>query len=133
MSIRLFGLLPYVRVVLHHQGEILILDQVLIDTGAERSVFSSTETTRIGIAPGPEDRLSRMVGVGGYEWVFSSRLDRIDLGEISLSDFEVQIGKMEYGFPIQGIIGMDFLLRVQAIIDLDRLVINSSSQSIAEG
>ena len=49
------------------------------------------------------------------------RLDRIDLGGVSVPDFEIQIGSMNYGFPIQGIIGMDFLLRIRAIIDLDTL------------
>ncbi|HSG38795.1 MAG TPA: retropepsin-like aspartic protease [Thermoanaerobaculia bacterium] len=124
MSIRLFGLLPYVRVELHHQGIGLSLDQVLIDTGSERSVFSSDKTALIGITPEPSDRVSRMAGIGGSEWVCWKRLDRIDLGDVSISDFDVQIGSMNYGFPIQGIIGMDFLLRVQAIIDLDRLEIN---------
>ena len=129
MSIRLFSLLPYVQVELFHQGRTLTLDQVLIDTGSERSVFSSDEMSSIGIKPSPEDRVSRMAGIGGYEWVCWKRLDQIDLGEFSVPDFEVQIGSMNYGFPIQGIIGMDFLLRMRAIIDLDKLELTSPSHS----
>ena len=126
MSIRLFSLLPYVRVDLFYQGKALTLDQVLVDTGSERSVFSSDEISSIGIKPGPDDRVSRMAGIGGYEWVCWKRLDRIDLGEVSIPDFEVQIGSMSYGFPIQGILGMDFLLRMRAIIDLDKLELSPS-------
>ena len=69
----------------------------------------------------PEDRLYRIAGVGGTEFVFSKRLEGVALGEMELRDFEVQIGAMNYGFPIQGIIGMDFLLQFQAVIDLGRL------------
>jgi len=36
-------------------------------------------------------------------------------------DFEIEVGAMEYGFPAQGILGLDFLLRAGALIDLDRL------------
>lgn len=121
MTIRLFSLLPYVQVDLFHQGKSLTLGQVLIDTGSERSVFSSDEISSIGIKAGPDDRVGRMSGIGGYEWVCWKRLDRIDLGEVSIPDFEVQIGSMSYGFPIQGIIGMDFLLQFQAVIDLGKL------------
>jgi predicted aspartyl protease len=104
------------------------LDQVLVDTGSERSVFSSDETASIGITPQPGDRLGRVAGIGGSEWVCWKRLDRIDLGGVSIPDFEVQIGSMNYGFPIQGIIGMDFLLRMRAIIDLDKLDLNPPPQ-----
>ena len=45
-------------------------------------------------------------------------VDNLKLGECSINDFEVEIGGMDYGFEINGILGMDFLLHAEAIINL---------------
>jgi hypothetical protein len=37
--------------------------------------------------------------------------------------FTIQIGAMDYGFHIQGILGMDFLLQAGTVIDLKDLEI----------
>ena len=37
--------------------------------------------------------------------------------------FMVDVGAMDYGFEIDGIVGMDFLLAVGAIVDLATLTI----------
>ena len=121
MNIRLVGSLLYVRASLTHKGKSLDLDHVVLDTGSGGSIFSADELERLGVASEPEDRVNRVVGVGGIELVFSKRLEGVALGDMELQDFEVQIGAMNYGFPIQGIIGLDFLLQFQAVIDLGRL------------
>lgn len=126
MKIRLTGGLPYVTATLNHQGRSLTLDDVVLDTGSGGSVFAADELLRLGILPEPNDPLRRILGVGGSEFVFSKRLDGIALGDLEVSGFDVQVGAMDYGFPIQGILGMDFLLAVKAIIDLDRLEISPS-------
>lgn len=121
MNIRLVGGLPYVRASLTYKGKRLDLDHVVLDTGSGGSIFSADELQRLGVVSEPEDRVYRVVGVGGKELVFSKRLEGVALGGMELRDFEVQIGAMNYGFPIQGIIGMDFLLQFQAVIDLGKL------------
>ena len=35
-----------------------------------------------------------------------------------LSNFRIEVGGMDYGFEINGILGMDFLTQVGAIINL---------------
>jgi hypothetical protein len=42
----------------------------------------------------------------------------IELAEISVRDFAIEVGALDYGFDIQGIIGTDFLVRTRAVIDL---------------
>ena len=41
-----------------------------------------------------------------------------------MNDFDIEVGAMDYGFAIDGIIGTDFLLQVGAVIDLSRLEIH---------
>ena len=55
--------------------------------------------------------------------MLSKRLDSLSLGDLTHEDFPVQIGAMDYGFPIQGLIGLDFLMKAGAVIDLARLEI----------
>ena len=47
----------------------------------------------------------------------------------SPEDFEVEIGGMNCGFPIGGILGMDSLLQAGATIDLERLVIEFADRA----
>ena len=35
--------------------------------------------------------------------------------------FEIEVGAMDYRFEIEGILGMDFLTSVGAVIDLSRM------------
>ncbi|HSN26644.1 MAG TPA: hypothetical protein VLT45_10165, partial [Kofleriaceae bacterium] len=62
----------------------------------------------------------RLRGVGGYEHVFSRRVDRFAIGDHGLDNFELEIGEMDYGVLIGGILGMDFLRAASAIVDLGR-------------
>jgi hypothetical protein len=55
--------------------------------------------------------------------VFSRQVDYLQLGERRLTDFEIEVGGMDYGFAINGILGMDFLTNARAIIDLGILTI----------
>ncbi len=68
------------------------------------------------------DILNRIRGVGGTEFVFSKTVDRLSLGDLTIADFEIEVGAMDYGFrfELEGIVGMDFLKQVGAVIDLHR-------------
>lgn len=48
----------------------------------------------------------------------SKILDTLRVGDLELNDLKIQVGAMEHGFPAQGLIGLDFLLRSRADIDL---------------
>ena len=57
------------------------------------------------------------------EVVYMRVVDRLAIGKASLSNFEVEIGGMDYGFEIQGILGMDFLRQTGAVISLKDLTV----------
>ncbi len=124
MKLRLRGLLPYVPVTVTFAGRQLTLDDVVLDTGSAGSVFSADELAQIGILPGFEDKIHRVRGVGGFEFVYSKRIESMALGTMRVDDFEIQVGAMQYGFPQQGIVGMDFLLATKAIVDLESLEVS---------
>ncbi len=106
-----------------YSGKRVHCGNVLIDTGSAGTVFSINSVISIGIRPEPDDIVRELRGIGGTEFVFIKTLDTLSLGNFLMNDFEVEIGAMDYGFDIDGIIGLDFLLGVKAKIDLEQLLI----------
>jgi predicted aspartyl protease len=125
MKIRLCDGLPFVSVVLEYQGQRLLMENTLLDTGSAGTVFATDKLMAIGLQYEPEDTVRRIRGVGGAEFVFTKRIDSLSLGDLEAHGFEIEVGAMDYGFEIDGIIGMDVLTQVQAVIDLSRLEIRA--------
>ncbi|MCW5851142.1 MAG: hypothetical protein KIT87_13790 [Anaerolineae bacterium] len=80
----------------------------------------------IGVVYAENDIVHRIRGVGGTEFVFLKQVDKLGVGDLETTDFEIEVGAMDYGFEIDGIVGMDFLMQVGAVIDLSRLEIYRS-------
>ena len=127
MRIQVQDGLPYVTVTLQYRGQQLDLANVLLDTGSAGTLFATDQVLAVGLQYEAHDPVHRIRGVGGAEFVFIKRIDRLSVGELQVSDFDIEVGAMDYGFAIDGIIGTDFLLQVGAIIDLSRLEIRRAS------
>ena len=121
MKIRIKYGLPFISATLVHQSRRVTLKDVLIDTGSAGTIFSMDKVAGIGLTYEPEDIVHRIRGVGGSEFVFTKRVDELSAGDLKVAKFEVEIGAMDYGFDMDGIVGLDFLTQVGAVIDLKRL------------
>lgn len=128
MRIRIQEGLPFVTVTLVYQGEELEVKEVLLDTGSAGTVFSSDKVASIGLVAEPKDPIRRIRGVGGSEFVFIRRIDSLVMDDLEVKDFEVEIGVMDYGFAIEGIVGMNFLAKCGAIIDLAQLEVKKRNE-----
>lgn len=127
MKIRVREGLPFVTVTLVYRGKKLDIKEVLIDTGSAGSVFSADKVASIGLIAEPYDPIRQIRGVGGFEFVFGRRIDSLVMGDLEVKDFEVEIGIMDYGFEIEGIIGMDFLIQGGVIIDIAQLEVKKGT------
>jgi predicted aspartyl protease len=123
MKIYLRDGLPFIEVTLHHQGQQILLPQVLLDTGSAGTLLAADELGKINVGLEPHDPLRRIRGVGGSEFVFVKTLDRLTVGSLHVAAFAVEVGALDYGFSLQGILGMDFLRQVNAIINLNSLTL----------
>jgi len=121
--------LPFLNVVITYRGSKKAIPNVLIDTGSGGSIFSADMLAEIGISPDPQDVLFSIRGVGGNEAVFARTVDGIQIGEFEMKDFEIEVGGMDYGFEISGILGMDFLLAAGAMVDLQKLSVEFNAPS----
>jgi hypothetical protein len=124
MKIRMHNGLPYCQASLIHQNQQKTFNNILLDTGSASTLFAADEVLAIGLQFEYQDVVRRICGVGGSEFVFAKHVDCLILGSFELIDFEIEIGTMDYGFAIDGIIGINFLRQVGACIDLAKLEIS---------
>lgn len=124
MNIRLQDELPFVAITLTYRGQSIKFENVLLDTGSAGTIFSTDKLAPIGLWYETDDMVHRIRGVGGAEFVFSKQIDHLAVGTLHVNDFEIEVGAMDYGFEVDGILGMDFLTRVGAKIDLAALSID---------
>lgn len=115
MQLQLIDGLPFASVVLAYRNKAIEIHNVLIDTGSATTVLAADQVAQVDLVPAPDDILHTIRGVGGAEVVFSRQVDFLQLGECQLADFEIEVGGMDYGFDINGILGMDFLRTAKAI------------------
>ena len=105
----------------------LYLKRVLVDTGSGSTVISTDLAETIGIVAEENDMIYRISGVGGSEFVYSKLVDSVKIGDIQATKFALEIGAMNYGFELDGIIGMDLLQKIKAIINIDELILESNN------
>lgn len=110
-------------ITVQFKGKTLNMNRVLVDTGSGSTVVSASLVEQIGIIPEENDMIYRIKGVGGSEFVYSKTVDSIRLGEYVVRNFPLEVGDMNYGFDLDGIIGLDLLQQIKAIINLDLLTL----------
>ncbi|MFX3636037.1 MAG: retropepsin-like aspartic protease [Candidatus Pristimantibacillus sp.] len=119
--------LPFVKITIVFRGKALELNRVLLDTGSASTLFNADLVGDIGIVPEENDAVDTIRGVGGVEYVYTKFLDAIHFGGQSLSHFQVEIGSMDYGLEIDGIIGFDFMKAIGLVINANEMTANSLS------
>jgi len=71
MKIRMRDGLPFVKVTLIHQENVLEIEDVLLDTGSACTIFSYTLLESAGFELNPDDRIRQIQGEGGLSPISS--------------------------------------------------------------
>ncbi len=115
--------LPFISITAIHNSIEFRIDNVLVDTGSAATIFASDYLRKFGIDSEPEDKVRKIVGVGGNEYVIEKRIDALIIDDVSIEDCIIQVGDMDYGFGINGIIGGDLFMRTKMVIDYEKCAI----------
>lgn len=127
MQLTLIDGLPFTAVIVTYLGKSVEIPHILVDTGSATTILAVDSVKNIGIVPLQEDTLYTIRGVGGTEVVFTRLVDSLQIENRKLPDFEIEVGGMDYGFEIKGILGMDFLTQSGTIINLKELQLTFES------
>lgn len=118
--------LPFVDLEVTFRGNKLRLDKVLLDTGSAGTIFNANVVEKIGVVPEKNDIVDTIRGVGGVEYVYVKKFDLIQFEGINQKDFEVEIGNMDYGMKIDGILGFDLICSAKLVIDTNKMLVYTS-------
>ena len=130
MKLRLERGLLYISITLTHQGKTLSLDRMVVDTGSAGTIFAVESMEPLDFQPLGESTLHEVFGIGGSELVYRMPLDAVTLDDtMSAVNFPIEVGAMDYGLDINGIIGTDFLMQVGAVIDLAKMEIRTARKA----
>jgi hypothetical protein len=127
VELRLMYGLPIVDIDVTFAGRILHLNNILLDTGSAGTILDADVVTEIGVKPEGTDQTAVIHGIGGSEIVFTKWFDSVTLGNISINHCKVEIGVMDYGIDIKGILGFDFIREAKLIIDTIRMEVYTAS------
>ena len=115
--------LPFVSVTIIFRGKELEMNKVLLDTGSASTLFNADLVQEIGVVPEENDVVDTIRGVGGVEYVYTKSMDAIHFEDLSIEQFQVEIGSMDYGMKIDGIIGFDFMKAAGLVIDTQSMLV----------
>ncbi|MFZ3132431.1 MAG: retropepsin-like aspartic protease [Desulfosporosinus sp.] len=104
------------------RGSSKVIENIVIDTGAAESIISPDAVEDIGIFAEPEDSVNSFYGIGGsLHNFFSKNVEDINLGSYSMSDTKMDFGVIDPKGDINGLLGLDLLTKIGAVIDLKSL------------
>jgi len=119
------GLL-FIDIELFYKGQYKAINNVVIDTGASSSIISPDCVDDIDIYADVNDRIMQYYGVGGSTHsAFIKQIDEIKIGSKSIKniDIDIDFGLIDSTGEINGLIGLDVLINIGAIINLENLTI----------
>lgn len=95
--------IPFVEISLINEGKKLNISNVLLDTGSASTVIPAEIAVELGLDSLPDDNVLKIHGIGGTEFVYEKRIDKIALGSLTVKNIEIHVGSLDYGFGINGI------------------------------
>ena len=122
IQMRLVQELPIITCWAEHNGQSIKLE-ALVDTGSAGTMLRTASAHALEIYHYGATGVYSVYGIGGQEVVYSHWLDRLIIGNRASVNVLAEVSGMDYGLPIDAIIGMDVLQSIEAIIKTGPLVI----------
>jgi predicted aspartyl protease len=115
------GLL-FTSILISFRGSKKLIENIVIETGAAETIISPDAVEDIGIFARLEDSVNSFYGVGGsLHNFFSKNQVKVKLGEVCLEEVKMDFGVVDPQGNINGLLGLDLLMKLGAVIDLKRL------------
>lgn len=124
MNIKFQDGLLFTSIQLSFRGSSKIIENVVIDTGAAETIISPDVAEDIGIVAELSDNVNSFYGVGGsLHNFFSKEVDEICVGQVKLEKTKLDFGVIDPKGYINGLLGLDLLMKLGVIIDLKKLTL----------
>lgn len=125
MKLELRNGLLFTSLKVSYLGHEKVIDNIVLDTGAAETLISPDTVLDIGIEAINSDSVNSYYGVGGdLHSFFSKAVNSVQIDTIKLDDIKLDFGVIDPHGDINGLLGLDILLKLEAQIDLKELVVN---------
>lgn len=129
MNIEFRDGLLFTSVEISYKGHSKLVDNIVIDTGAAESIISPDIVDDIGIYAELGDRIISFYGVGGsLHNSFVKVIDNIKIDSYNIKNLEIDFGIIDTKGEINGLLGLDILMKAGANIDLKNLVLKLNDE-----
>ncbi|QXE20703.1 retropepsin-like aspartic protease [Clostridium sp. 001] len=131
------GLL-YTNLFLCHDGKEVLVEDVIVDTGAYHTIISPAFLEEIDTEVAVDDEIVNAYALGGGKCSsLRKRIDRVGIGEMPIDNMRIDFGEIDPQDRVNGLLGLDLLKASKIIIDIaeDKLIVkddklNNSSKFI---
>lgn len=111
-----------------YKGQTLIVEKLVIDTGASHTLLSADAVADIGVFFENGDELITAFGIGGEESCFRKTFASIQLGSLHIENYKLDVGSLHEKLAINGLLGLDLLMKANIVLDLADLVMYSAKE-----
>ena len=116
--------LIFTSIHINYRGSVKEIKNIVVDTGAAETIISPDIVEDIGIIAECNDEINSFYGVGGsLHYFFSKEVDIVSFGECNLNKSKIDFGVIAPKGYINGLLGLDLLMKVGAIINLAELTL----------
>lgn len=121
MKLRYEHGLLFTDIRIEYNGKIVKVNDVVVDTGAAHTIIDPDVVHEAGIKAEAGDKFITMYGVGGEHYAYRKNIDCIEIGDGKLNNISLDFGIIDEEGTINGLLGLDVLMRLGIKINLDRL------------
>lgn len=97
-----------------------IIENMVLDTGAARTLISQNAVDDIGIQVDLHDTIVTYFGIGGKEHAYRKQINQVQIDDFVIENVDIDFNDFGYE-DINGLLGLDLLLRAEFLIDLRHL------------
>lgn len=113
------GLL-FTEIEVVYNGKRKSIANIVVDTGASKTLISQDSVDDIGIKVKREDEIVTSYGIGGKEHAFVKKIDKVLVGDYFAEEIALEFTVIQYE-DINGLLGLDLLMDAGFNINLKDL------------
>lgn len=121
MKLRYEHGLLFVDIKIEYNGKKICIKDIVVDTGASYTIIDPDTVHEIGIKAEASDKFITMYGIGGEHYAYRKNIDCIEIGDRNLNNISLDFGIIDEEGIINGLLGLDVLMKLGIKINLDKL------------
>jgi len=114
------GLL-FVDMNIGYKDKNVLIRNVVVDTGAAHTIINPDAVYELGIKAEANDEFVTMYGVGGEHYSYRKNINLVSIGSNHLENVNIDFGIIDEEGYINGLLGLDILLKLGVTINLKEL------------